>query len=171
MEEKAVNIVQTDVFRKMFTIIGIFFICTTPFISLNPDTFSEFSYLGVFIFNIVSSGLLILPALSAKFNIPLLITTSALGNVLNTSVNYFVGYSSTHIFSHNPLVIKAKKFIKRFGLLAVYILAIVPLPLDVNGLLSGYIGVPYKKYLLVNFLGKITIFFIVCAVVALFFTH
>ena len=55
----------------------------------------------------------------------------------------------------------AKKMVQKFGLIAVYILAIIPLPLDFNGLLSGYLGVSYKKYVFVNFLGKVTIFFLV----------
>ncbi|MGI8419959.1 MAG: hypothetical protein ACR2LN_04940 [Candidatus Levyibacteriota bacterium] len=93
-----------------------------------------------------------------KVNIVLVILFSALGNILNTSVNNLVGNTSNHLFSKNSLVITLKHWMERYGLLVVYFLAIVPFPFDINGLLSGYEGILYKKYLLVNFLGKVTIF-------------
>ena len=65
------------------------------------------------------------------------------------------------MFEGNKVFLKAKEWMKRFGLFFVYALAIIPLPLDVNGLLAGYLGVSYKKYIAVNFLGKLTIFSLV----------
>ncbi len=171
MHETAEELAQSDSFRKSFTLLGIFFILLTPFISLNPDTFVALSYPGVFIFNMLTSGLLILPSLSQKLNIPLLVVASALGNIVNTSVNYFVGYTSNNLFSNHALVLKTKKLIQKFGLYAVYFLAIVPFPLDVNGLLSGYMGIPFKQYVLVNFLGKVTVFFLVVGGFLFFFKH
>jgi membrane protein YqaA with SNARE-associated domain len=171
MHETAEEVVQSNSFRKSFTILGVFFILLTPFISLHPDTFVALSYPGVFIFNMLSSGLLILPALSQKLNIPLLVIASALGNIVNTSVNYFVGYTSNTLFSGHKNVMKVKYFLQRFGLYAVYFLAIAPFPLDINGLMSGYIGIPYKQYILVNFLGKLTLFLLVAGGFLLLFKH
>jgi membrane protein YqaA with SNARE-associated domain len=161
MEEKASSVAQSSVFRKVFSALGVLFILATPFIAFKPDSFTQFGYAGIFIFNTISSGLVILPTLAQKFNSIFLVIVSALGNILNTSVNYFVGYSSTNILSKYKSIGKIKQLLQRFGLIAVYILAIVPLPLDVNGLMSGYIGIPYKKYILINFLGKLTIFSLV----------
>lgn len=158
MREKAQHLVQSKNFRRVFTGLGLLFVVLTYFISVSPQSFLKFGYPGIFVFNIVSSGLLILPIVTQKFNIFGVILASALGNIPNTSVNYLLGYSSNSMFSGNKLVNKLKELMKRFGLFAVYVLAIVPLPLDVNGLLSGYLGISYKRYILVNFLGKLTIF-------------
>jgi membrane protein YqaA with SNARE-associated domain len=158
MQEKVKSAVATNTFQTGYKILGILFIILTYFISVSPDAFLKFGYLGVFLFNIVSSGLVIMPVLTEKFNVAGVIFFSALGNILNTSVNYFIGATSTTLFSGNQIVGKLKKFVDRFGLFAVFILAILPMPLDVNGLLSGYMGVDYKKYIAVNFLGKVVVF-------------
>jgi membrane protein YqaA with SNARE-associated domain len=155
------KIVTSETFKKIFTVFGIIFVILSYFITVQPSTFLQLSYFGVFLYNTINSGLLIMPVLTEKMNLWLVILASALGNIPNTSINYLVGNSSNRLFSGNKYIGYAKKFINKFGLLAVYILAILPLPLDVNGLLSGYMGIPYKKYILVNFLGKVTIFFLV----------
>lgn len=145
-------------FRRAYQVIGIIFVISTYFISLSPDSFLRFSYLGVLAFNAVSSGLIIMPLVVQKLNPALAVLASASGNMFNTSVNYFIGATSNTLFSGNPIVNKLKGFMKRFEWWAVLVLAITPLPLDVNGLLSGYLGIPFKKYLFVNFVGKVIIF-------------
>ena len=102
-----------------------------------------------------------MPIIVQKFNLYGVIFASALGNIVNTSINYFIGYASNSMFSGNAVVEKLKNVMKRYGLVAVYLLAVIPLPLDVNGLLAGYLGFSYKRYTLVNFLGKLTIFLLV----------
>lgn len=160
-KEKAGKFVRSEGFRRVFLILGVIFIILTFFISASPQTFLPYGYFGVFIFNVISSGLLIFPVLVGKLNMPLVILISAVGNIANTSVSYLIGNTSNHLFTKNRLIIKLKHWMERFGLIVVYILAIVPFPFDINALLSGYVGIPYKKYILVNFLGKITIFALV----------
>jgi membrane protein YqaA with SNARE-associated domain len=161
VKEKAAKVVKSGIFKKIFIGLGVLFIILTYFISVKPDMFLKYSYAGVFVFNVISSGLLLMPAIATKLNVFLLVLVSALGNIPNTSINYLVGNTSKNLFSKNPIILTLKKLMERFGLLVVYLLAIVPLPVDVNGLLSGYVNVPYKKYILVNFLGKVTIFALV----------
>ncbi len=161
MKEKVKATIARDSFQKIYKILGIIFIILTFFISASPKSFLKFGYLGIFVFNLISSGLVIIPIVAEKFNIIGIVFFSALGNIPNTSVNYFIGATSNTLFSGNVIAQKLKKFMDRFGLLAVLVLSIIPMPLDVNGLLSGYMGVEYKKYIAVNFLGKIIVFALV----------
>jgi membrane protein YqaA with SNARE-associated domain len=161
VKEKAGRVVKSGIFKKIFLGLGCLFIVLTYFISIKPDTFLKYSYAGVFVFNVISSGLLLLPSMANKLNIFLLVFVSAFGNTFNTSINYLVGNTSKELFSNHPIVVMLKKWMERFGLIVVYLLAMIPLPLDVNGLLSGYVGIPYFRYIAVNFLGKLTIFFLV----------
>lgn len=157
----AKHVVLSRVFRRFLLIVGCLFVLLTAFLSLNPDPFLRFGYMGVFVYNLVGSGLLLIPVVSHRLNLFFLILFSALGNVANTSLNYFIGSNSTTVVTKIPHVDKAKTFLKHFGFIGVYTLAIVPLPIDLNGLLSGYLGVPYRWYIVVNFLGKVTIFLLV----------
>jgi membrane protein YqaA with SNARE-associated domain len=160
-KKHARKIVQSPVFRRTMQIIGIFFIILTYFIAISPAAFLKLGYIGLFLFNIIGSGLVIIPLLAQKMNIIGIVLACALGNAINTSINYLVGNTSSSMFSHNSIVTKLKTLLHKFGLWMVYVFAIIPFPLDINGLLSGYISIPYPKYITVNFLGKITIFLIV----------
>lgn len=157
-KKTAGKIVKSTLFKRIFLILGVLFIILTYFIAVTPDSFIAYGYFGVFLFNVFSSSLLIMPTLVEKLNLFWVIFFSALGNIPNTSVNYLVGATSKHLFSKHTFVLTLKKWMERFGLIVVYVIAIIPLPLDVNGLLAGYIGISYKKYIAVNFLGRATSF-------------
>jgi membrane protein YqaA with SNARE-associated domain len=160
-KQQAGKIVKSKYFKRISLGLGVLFIILTYVISVTPQAFLRYGYFGVFVFNIISSGLLLFPILVGKFNVLLTILVSALGNIPNTTVNYLVGNTSNHLFSKNTIIVTLKHWMERFGLIVVYILAVIPLPIDLNGLLSGYVGIPYKKYILVNFLGKLTVFTLV----------
>lgn len=155
------QLVVSQKFQTGYKILGVLFIILTYFISVSPNSFLKFGYIGVAVFNMISSGLIVMPILVKKLNLFGVILSSSLGNAVNTSINYLVGYSSSSMFSGNSAVNWLKDCMKKYGLVAVFILAIIPLPLDVNGLLSGYLGFSYKRYILVNFLGKVVVFFLV----------
>jgi membrane protein YqaA with SNARE-associated domain len=159
MEKKtAAKLVKSTLFKRIFLVLGIIFIALTYFISVTPDSFLVYGYFGVFLYNIFASSILIMPILVEKMNLFWVIIVSALGNIPNTSINYLVGNTSKRFFSNNPFLLLIKKWMEKYGLIVVYLIAIIPLPIDVNGLMAGYVDIPYKKYILVNFLGRCTSF-------------
>jgi membrane protein YqaA with SNARE-associated domain len=161
MKHHFITLIHHPLFRKVLSGIALFFVVLTYFISVTPDSFIKFGYAGIFVFNALSSGLLLIPILLEKFNLYALIFVSALGNIPNTSINYLLGATSSSLFGNNPLIGKAKLLLRKFGLVVVYAFAVIPFPIDINGLLSGYVGIPYLQYIAVNFLGKLTIFLLV----------
>lgn len=146
MKQRLQQIVTNPFFRYIFLGLTILFVISTVFINVNPKGFIKYGYLGIFVFNIVSSGLLIIPTLSPKFHLLPLVLVSGLGNGVNTSINYLVGSSGKSYLVKVSFLQKIKTWLKRFQIIVIYLLAILPLPLDVNGLLSGYTGVSYKKF-------------------------
>lgn len=159
MEKKtAAKVVKSSAFKRIFFLLCILFIILTYFISVTPDSFLVYGYFGVFLFNIFATSILIMPILVERLDLFWVVFFSALGNIPNTSINYLVGNTSKRFFSTNSFVLLLKKWMERYGLLVVYLIAIVPLPIDINGLMAGYIGIPFKQYLLVNFLGRATSF-------------
>lgn len=158
MEKKAAKIVKSTIFKRIFAVFGLIFIALTYFVAVSPDTFIGYGYFGVFLFNIFSSSILIMPVLMERLSLFGIIFFSALGNIPNTSINYLVGDTSKRLFTKNSFVVLLEKWMEKYGLIVVYFIAIVPLPIDVNGLLAGYVGIPYWQYILVNFLGRATSF-------------
>ncbi len=158
-KKSAAQVVKSPVFKLIASVFGIIFLILTFFITLAPDTFSGYGYLGIFLFNIFNTSILIMPILLERFDLWGIVFFSALGNIPNTSVNYLVGDTSKRLFPHNSVITLLKKWMhKKYGLIVVYLIAIIPLPIDINGLLAGYVGIPFKWYILVNFLGRATSF-------------
>lgn len=159
MEKKtAAKIVKSTFFKRIFLVLGIIFIILTYFISVTPDSFLIYGYFGVFLYNIFASSILIMPILLERMDLGWVVFFSALGNIPNTSINYLVGSTSKRLFSNNAFLQLLKKWMVKYGLIVVYIIAIIPLPIDINGLMAGYVGIPYKQYIVVNFLGRVTSF-------------
>lgn len=157
-KKTAAKIVKSTAFKRIFLLLGILFIILTYFISVTPDSFLVYGYFGVFLYNIFATSVLIMPILVDRMDLSWVIFFSALGNIPNTSINYLVGSTSKRFFSSNAFILLLKKWMERYGLIIVYLIAIIPLPIDVNGLMAGYIGIPFKQYLLINFLGRATSF-------------
>ena len=155
------DFVTSKPFKVIFLILSILFLIATFFITVQPETFIGYGYLGIFVFNVISSGLLLMPALVSKFDLILLVLVSSLGNIPNTTINYLIGSSGKSFLVHLSWMTTVKRWMRKFETPLIYAFAIFPFPIDVNGLLCGYLGVSYKKYILINFLGKITIFLLV----------
>jgi membrane protein YqaA with SNARE-associated domain len=159
--EQLSKIVNSKPFRLTSAALSIFFIICTLFIAVQPDTFLKLGYFGIFVYNILGSGLLIIPLISFKVNLFLLVFFSALGNIFNTSVAYILGHSTHKLFPKVELVTKIKKIMKTYHLIGLYLLTILPFPIDIIGLLSGYLQIPYQQYIVINFFGKSTLFLLV----------
>ena len=164
-KEKVSRVVSKRRFRYPFSIVGGILILASFFLPREVEHFLKIGYPGILLFNILSSGLILIPIALRQFPLLSLIIICALGNIINTSVYYFVGYNSDELFQNNILLIRLTSLFKKSGLWGVYQLAIIPLPIDINGLLSGYIGIPYKKYIPINFLGKCTQFALEAAII------
>lgn len=158
---KIAKIITLPWVKKTLTIVSIIFVIGTYFIAISPESFLKLGYVGVFIFNVLSSGLLLVPILVEKMNLPGVVIASSLGNIPNTSINYVLGQNTKSLVAKIPFVPKLEHLVERFGLYIVFVFAMIPFPIDINALLSGHLGIPYRRYILVNFLGKILLFTLV----------
>jgi membrane protein YqaA with SNARE-associated domain len=168
VKQKLKPILQSPIFIWTFRVVSAFFIVATFFLFTSPDRFIQYGYPGVFVLNILGSGLVVMPVLATKMNLVLLVLACALGNIINTSINYGLGFTSTKLFAGVKPVNTMKRWLRKYETVSMYVLSMAPFPVDINAMLSGYIQIPYPKYLLVNFLGKVTIFTLLGLFVLLF---
>ena len=103
-KEKIVHIVESKFFKQVTFFLGIIFILLSLFISFNPEPFLRFSYLGIFIFNMLGgSGVLLVPSLVRFFNLTGLAFATAAGMGFNDSVAWLVGNSGQTIIGPTSL--------------------------------------------------------------------
>lgn len=126
-----------------------------------------YGYLGLFVLSIVGNATIILPVpviltafvAGAVFNplIVALVVTS--GATLGELTGYLVGYGSSDLVEKDLRLQKVKKWIDKFGLWTLFVLAAVPNPFfDLAGIVAGASETPIYKYLIYVWLGKLVKF-------------
>lgn len=148
----------------LILVTSILFSIIAFLISLKFRDFQSFGYLGVFLINLIGSATIVFPVPSfaatiavGAFSSPILTALfSSMGSTVGELTGYFAGKGGEEIIANNKKIEKVKKWMDKYGLWVVFILAIIPNPLfDFAGIISGISKVPLRKYLLVVFLGKL----------------
>jgi uncharacterized membrane protein YdjX (TVP38/TMEM64 family) len=132
----------------------------------------NYGYLGTFILSVATNATILLPMpsilmilpLGATFN-PLYIgLVAGLGGAIGEMTAYVVGYTGRGIWNDNPNYIRAIGWLKRWGMLIVFLFSVTPMPLDIMGIAAGTLRLPAWKFFLPSWLGK-TIKYIILAYV------
>lgn len=122
----------------------------------------NYGYLGAFLISLVTNGTIILPmpgllllfALGASFNPFLIGIASGAGGILGEMTGYVAGFSGGNIVSGNQAYIRTEKWVRRWGVIVVFIFSATPLPMDVLGIVAGALRYPVWKFLIVGWAGK-----------------
>jgi len=78
-----------------------------------------------------------------------------LGATIGELTGYLAGIGGGVIIEKDPRVGKVKKWMEKYGLWTLFVLAVIPNPLfDLAGIVAGATKVPVYKYFLVVWLGK-----------------
>jgi membrane protein YqaA with SNARE-associated domain len=128
--------------------IGIFF-CQGK-----VTEFGDYGYFGAFLANLVSNatvffpvpGGLILLALGAVLS-PLLVgLAGGMGAAIGELTSYILGYSGKDIVKNNKAYDKSVEWLKKWGVIAVFVFTVTPLPLDLIGIAAGVLRFPVRKF-------------------------
>ncbi len=127
--------------------------------------YEEIGYLGVFLLTFLGNATVLVPVpVLAPLNIvlggilssPLLVgLTIGIASSAGEIVGYLVGYAGSGIVTSSKTYKKVEEKIKKYGLFAIFFLALIPNPLfDVVGLVAGATGIKWWKFLLAMGAGK-----------------
>jgi len=125
----------------------------------------EYGYIGIFLIMFLGNATVLIPVpilaplnilLGGVFTNPLLLgITIGVASSLGELVGYLAGYSGSGIVKSSKIYKKAEAKILKYGLWAIFFLAIIPNPLfDVAGLAAGALGIKWWRFLIVVMLGK-----------------
>jgi uncharacterized membrane protein YdjX (TVP38/TMEM64 family) len=128
--------------------------------------FALVAYISVFISSILANMTIIAPvpfavaimvSAASQFNPVLVALFGALGGTLGELSGYFAGRLGKRIAIPDTIVgyKKIEGWIRKYGILAIMILAFQPvIPFDVGGLVAGAAKMPVSRFLPALFLGK-----------------
>lgn len=123
----------------------------------------NWGYLGAFLIGLIGNATVVLPmpglvllfTLAASFN-PLFIgLAGAAGGSIGEMSGYLLGYSGTAFIQNTRLYLRAEKWMKKLGSVAIFLFALFPfLHFDLVGIAAGVLRFPIWKFLLACWLGK-----------------
>jgi membrane protein YqaA with SNARE-associated domain len=125
--------------------------------------FAVYGYPGVFLISLLGNATLILPAPSfvVVFAVggalnPLGVGVAAgLGAALGEMTGYLAGVGGRAVIEDRPLYHRLAGWMRRAGMLVVFLLALIPNPaFDVGGMMAGALGMPVWRFLLAGWAGK-----------------
>ncbi|MBI4010162.1 MAG: VTT domain-containing protein [Candidatus Aenigmarchaeota archaeon] len=139
------------------------------FISLFQNLIASYGYVALFFGSIISASTVIIPmplyvliffASSLGLNILLVSIVSGIGSGIGEITGYWVGAGGRKILGKKIKKMPKKlgnfsKFIKDYGIFAVFALGVLPFPFDIVGIISGASNLGMKKFLLAAILSKI----------------
>lgn len=136
-------------------------------IFLNRDKFvslESYGYLGIFLISLLGNATIVFPVpviltafLGGGIFNPLIVgVVTALGATIGELVGYMAGLSGGGLVEKGSRIQKVKNWMNKYGLWALFVLAIIPNPLfDLAGIVAGATRIPVHKYLIVVWLGKL----------------
>ena len=149
----------------------------------NPEIVAElksYDYLGAFLISLIGNGTILLPGIV----LPLLSGLGAFfypvkgiigpigvglaggaGAAIGEIVGYMAGYSGRGIVENRKLYERLVNWVRRWGAIAIFIFALVPLFFDLVGIAAGVLRFPLWRFILVCWLGR-TILYVVFVVLA-----
>jgi membrane protein YqaA with SNARE-associated domain len=132
------------------------------------------AYLVVFVTTLVSNASIIVPVpifvavmltAASKWNPVIVALVASSAGTLGEITGYYAGYLGKKIIvsEATPGYEKLVSWMKRYGILAVFLLSLQPiLPFDIAGLISGASRIPLWKFMLACWAGKFPKYLLGC---------
>lgn len=154
-------ILQSKPFKVFTLIFALIFYLLAFVVAFKPEPFLRFGYWGIFAFNLVGPGMFLIPTASRFFNIIGVAAVTALGMAFNDAVSWLAGKNGDIVFPRGKRIARIEAAIKKYGPLALLFWALIPFPYDFIAIIAGYLKLPFKRFLVPTFLGRLIRFILI----------
>ncbi|MFC1992528.1 YqaA family protein [Chloroflexota bacterium] len=127
------------------------------------DELKNYGYLGAFIISIILNATLVLPAgnflvistLGAALPHATLVgLAGGTGAAIGEITGYMAGHSGRAIVQRREMYSRLESWVRKRGVLAIFVLSAVPLLFDLAGIAAGALRLPFWKFLIACWLGR-----------------
>jgi len=121
-----------------------------------------YGYAGAFLVSLIASATIILPApgifiiLALGSTLPPVLVglTAGIGAGIGEMTAYMAGFSGRGLIENRRLYDRLVGWLNKWGVLAIFIFALTPLPFDPLGIVAGILRFPIWKFFIACWLGK-----------------
>lgn len=123
-----------------------------------------YGYPGIFLFSVLANATIIIPmpgviftsAMGAIFNPWLVALAAGSGAAVGELSGYLAGLSGRSLIAKNKTSDRVEYWVKRYGGLAIFLLALIPNPIfDMAGLTAGALKMKAHQFFFFLWLGKV----------------
>lgn len=153
----------------IFLVIAALYLLLTLWlvsISFKLKEFARYGYIGVLIANVLASATILIPAPGWAATIaagsilspPLVALAASVGTAIGECSSYLLGYfgRSAILKNKTTVYLKAERWVKKYGIYTVPVLSFLPLlPFDIIGIASGALGLPFWKFIIAVWIGRL----------------
>jgi membrane protein DedA with SNARE-associated domain len=156
------------------------------FYGRKPEIVAElgkYRYLGAFLISVIGNATVLLPGIvlpiltalgvdfyqaSGGLTGPIMIgLVGGAGAAIGEIVGYIAGYSGSRIAKRSKMYSRVESWMRRWGALAIFIFALVPLFFDLVGLVAGALRFPLWKFILLCWAGRTLLYVVIVVLAAL----
>lgn len=149
------HIVNSKIFKRIYAVLAVILMVLGLRILIDPAPFLRFGYAGIFVFNTLGGwGTYLVPTLAMEMNLYGVAAATALGMTFNDSLGWLVGKGGTAFLEQSKRVRQVATVLRKYGIVALFIMSALPVPYDLVGVLAGYLGIPYQKFFIATVSGK-----------------
>lgn len=150
-----VKFFQSKPFKVFTLVLAVIFYLLAFVIAFAPEPFLRFGYWGIFVYNLFGPGTFLVPTASRHFAVFGVALVTALGMAINDSVSWLAGKNGDVVFPRGRRVERIEGGIKKFGPWALFFWALIPFPYDFIAIIAGYLKMPFWRFLLPTFFGRL----------------
>ena len=176
--------------RKVFIpILALFLVIVITIVLFyygrKPEIVAElkgYGYLGAFLISLIGNGTILLPGVvlpilsglsvvlyqATGLASPVIVgLAGGAGAAIGEIVGYMAGYAGRGIVENNKLYQRLVGGVRRWGSIAIFVFALVPLFFDLVGLAAGVLRFPLWKFVLICWLGRSLLYVVFVVLAAL----
>jgi membrane protein YqaA with SNARE-associated domain len=103
--------------------------------------------------------MLVMMAIGAAMPMPWLVgITGGIGAAIGEMTGYLAGRSGRGLLAKSKVYARVEGWVKKWGWLAVFILAIFPFAFDVVGIIAGALRMPVWRFFLACWVGRTVLY-------------
>ena len=158
----------------------IFVIAVTVSLQLvygrHPERLLElrsYVYWGAFLISLIGNATIIFPGavliiltnmgivlypVTGVFGLVMVGLVGAVGAAIGEITGYLLGYGGRGVVENSRLYLRLVAWVRRWGMLAVFLLSVVPLFFDLVGIAAGVLRFPLWKFMLLCWLGRTVLY-------------
>ncbi len=148
---------MSKIFRGLAGFIAIGLLVAPVLVLKDFDSAKNVGYLGFFLSSYIGGGTYILPFIVNRLDPFALLLIGTFGNTIDEVFGWYAGGLSLSLDEKTKIHKTLQTFVKKYGILAVFLLGMGPFPqfvYTISAFAAGHHKIPVLKFLGANFTGK-----------------